>query len=186
MKTDITEKLETDIRKTTTKNGVFGCAEVTIGFGGNERVDYMTCDTKGVFRCYEIKSSKSDFYSEAKKSFVGHYNYYVLTKDLYEQVKDDVPNEIGVYIGQSCIKKGKKCNLVVSPDVLKDSMIRSLYRDSEKLYKTNDEQYLGRLKKEIEELRSENRSQNKRFNALYFGVSQRYGHGVARELVDAD
>jgi hypothetical protein len=27
--------------------GVFGCFEVTIGFHGRERVDYMTLDTKG-------------------------------------------------------------------------------------------------------------------------------------------
>lgn len=79
MKTAETVALEKSIRRVTRKTGVFGCYEVTIGFCGRERVDYMTYDTKGVFRCYEIKVSKADFHSAAAKSFVGHYNYYVLT-----------------------------------------------------------------------------------------------------------
>lgn len=87
MKTAETVALEKSIRRATRKTGVFGCYEVTIGFCGRERVDYMTYDTKGVFRCYEIKVSKADFHSAAAKSFVGHYNYYVLTRELYDQVK---------------------------------------------------------------------------------------------------
>lgn len=54
MKTAETVALEKAIRRATRKTGVFGCYEVTIGFCGRERVDYMTYDTKGVFRCYEI------------------------------------------------------------------------------------------------------------------------------------
>lgn len=108
MKTDITEQLERSIRSATMKMGVFGCMEVTIGFNGNERVDYMTYDTKGIFRCYEIKCSKSEFHSDAKKSFLGNYNYYVLTRDLYEEIKAEIPKEIGVYVFGSCVKKSKK------------------------------------------------------------------------------
>ena len=52
MKTAETVALEKAIRRATRKTGVFGCYEVTIGFCGRERVDYMTYDTKGVFRCY--------------------------------------------------------------------------------------------------------------------------------------
>ena len=92
MKTKKTLKLEKQIYNATKKMGVFGCFEVTIGFFGKERVDYMTYDTKGIFRCYEIKVSKSDFHSNAKLSFVGHYNYYVLTRKLYEEVKDEIPD----------------------------------------------------------------------------------------------
>ena len=103
-KTEVTKQLEDCIYKSTQKMGVFGCFEVTIGFGGRERVDYMTYDTKGVFRCYEIKCTKSDFYSKAKKSFVGNYNYYVLTKELYEEVKKDIPKHIGVYVYSELIK----------------------------------------------------------------------------------
>ena len=43
------------------KQGIFGCFEVTIGWNGKERVDFMTYDTKGIWRCYEIKVSKAEF-----------------------------------------------------------------------------------------------------------------------------
>lgn len=55
MKTAETVALEKAIRRATYKMGTFGCYEVTIGYGGKERVDYMTYDTKGIFRCYEVK-----------------------------------------------------------------------------------------------------------------------------------
>ena len=44
MKTAETVTLEKAIRRATRKTGVFGCYEVTIGFCGKERVDYMTYD----------------------------------------------------------------------------------------------------------------------------------------------
>lgn len=47
-KTDLTKKLEDNIWCTTNKIGVFGCFEVTIGWCGKERVDYITYDTKGI------------------------------------------------------------------------------------------------------------------------------------------
>lgn len=46
MKTKQTKKLERKIRKATHKTGVFQCFEVTIGFKGTERVDFMM-DRKG-------------------------------------------------------------------------------------------------------------------------------------------
>lgn len=46
MKTAETVALEKAIRRATYKMGTFGCYEVTIGYGGKERVDYMTYDTK--------------------------------------------------------------------------------------------------------------------------------------------
>ena len=40
--------------------GYYGCEEVTIGFAnnghGNEIVDFMSMDSKGIIRCYEIKA----------------------------------------------------------------------------------------------------------------------------------
>jgi hypothetical protein len=153
MKTKKTLKLEQDIYNATKKVGVFGCFEVTIGFFGKERVDYMTYDTKGIFRCYEIKVSKSDFHSNAKLSFVGHYNYYVLTRKLYEEVKDEIPDWVGVYVGENLVKSPKKQDIdekvykyrrtingrsseltIPYKEMLKESIIRSLYRDANKWY----------------------------------------------------
>lgn len=159
-KTNETLNLEQQIYRTTHKMGVFGCFEVTIGWFGKERVDYMTYDTKGIFRCFEIKVSKSDFNSKAKLSFVGHYNYYVLTPELYEQIKNDIPSHIGVYVGGAyshcdLVKRAKKQELQVDEQILKDSMIRSLTRYLEEQIKNNDESCVKLLKRELSRLKNE-------------------------------
>lgn len=154
-KTEETINIEKSLWKFTNKMGVFGCFEVTIGLGGKERVDYMTVDTKGIWRCYEIKVSKSDFYSAAKKTFVGNYNYYVMPSELYEIVKDDIPSEIGVIVGSSVIKKPKKQSLLVDEMILRDSMIRSLSRDTNKYYKMSSRKYIERINKEKDLLEKE-------------------------------
>lgn len=149
-KSSITKKLESKIWETTSKIGVFGCFEVTIGRGGKERVDFLTCDTEGIWRFYEIKSSKKDFYSNAKKTFLGHFNYYVMPKKLYDSVKDDIPGHIGVYVdGYWCIKNPKRQELGIDETTLKDSMIRSLHRDVSKLVEQSESDYLQNLKKEL-------------------------------------
>ncbi|MEM5647809.1 hypothetical protein AAHH72_29540 [Bacillus cereus] len=98
-KTEVTTEMERQIYAATKKQGVFGCFEVKIGWFGKERVDYLTLDTKGIWRCYEVKVSVSDFRSKANKTFCGHYNYYVMPRELYEKVKGEIPSHIGVYIG---------------------------------------------------------------------------------------
>lgn len=159
-KTEETLKLEQQIYNSTKKQGVFGCFEVTIGWFGKERVDYMTYDTKGIFRCFEIKVSKADFNSKAKLSFVGHYNYYVLTQKLYEQVKNDIPSHVGVYVGSNCgycnlLKRAKKQELLVNEQMLKDSMIRSLSRYLDEQIDNQDESYIKRLKRELGQAKRE-------------------------------
>lgn len=160
-KTELTKQLEQEIIITTSKQGIFQCLEVTIGFGGNERVDFMTMDTKNIFRCYEIKISKSDFHSKCKNSFVGNYNYYVMPQELFDLVKDEIPNHIGVYTGKKSqygimfvglVKNPKKQELQVDKDILKNSMIRSLSREVEKFYNTCDMEYINKLKKKIDKL----------------------------------
>lgn len=166
-KTELTKELEKSIYGATIKMGVFGCFEVTIGFQGNERVDYMTMDTKNIFRCYEIKISKSDFHSKCKNTFVGHYNYYVMPKELYEEVKEEIPKEIGVYVIKGfyayVIKNPRKQNLKVDEQVLKDSMIRSLSREFDKFLNTNDVEYINKLKNRIGSLKSKNRDLEDRY-----------------------
>lgn len=62
-KSDSTLKLEKLLWNHTKKRGTFGCYEVTIGWYGKERVDYITYNTEGIWRCYEIKASTVDFNS---------------------------------------------------------------------------------------------------------------------------
>lgn len=194
---------EKAIRRATYKMGTFGCYEVTIGYGGKERVDYMTYDTKGIFRCYEVKVSKADFHSAAVKSFVGHYNYYVLTRELYDQVKGEIPDWVGVYIGDYCAKRAKKQDLsdreyktrrsingrsteVSTPwvEMLKESMIRSLYRDSDKLIQTEDEQYISRLRSQIDKARTERDRESKKYLRLWKAVRKEFGDEKAWELIE--
>lgn len=136
-KTKLTKILEKELWRVTRKLGTFGCFEVTIGWFGKERVDYITYDTKGTWRCYEIKVSKNDFYSKSKTTFVGHYNYYVMPQELYNQVAQDIPEGIGVYVfngwGLRLVKRPKYKDLAVDEQILKDSLIRSLYRDVAKI-----------------------------------------------------
>lgn len=64
-------------------------------------VDTLSIEMKNgdyIFRCYEIKVSKSDFRSKARLTFSGHLNYFVLPFPLYEQVKGEIPEEIGVLV----------------------------------------------------------------------------------------
>ena len=158
-KTELTEKIEQAIYKETIGKAL-GCFEVTIGWYGKGRVDYMTMDFKDIFRCYEIKISKSDFHSEHGHNFVGHYDYYVMPKELFEEVKDEIPKEIGVYgsyesrdnMSLELLKKAKKQELKVEMNILKNSMIRSLSREVTKFYNTCDEKYINKLKKRIDKL----------------------------------
>lgn len=148
-KTSTTKELERAISVATSKIGTFGCCEVTIG---DERVDYMTVDTKGIWRCFEIKCSVSDFYSKAKKTFIGHYNYFVLTEELYEKVKEEIPKHVGVYVGAKhirCVKKARKQSLQIENEVLTMSMIRSLARDANKLYISGNDEAINKYKRTI-------------------------------------
>lgn len=148
-KTEVTTEMERQIYAATKKQGVFGCFEVTIGWFGKERVDYLTLDTKRIWRCYEVKVSVSDFRSKANKTFCGHYNYYVMPRELYEKVKGEIPSHIGVYIGGWLEKRAKKQELAVEEDVLKASLIRSLSREADKLIKSDNPSTVESLQRQI-------------------------------------
>lgn len=171
----MTVELERNIFSATSKQGVFGCFEVTIGWFGSERVDYITYDTKGVWRCYEIKVSKADFYSKAKKTFVGHFNYYVMPKELYEEVKDDIPNHIGVHDGYHSLKKAKRQELTVDEQVLKNSMIRSLFREFDKVFRSGNPNVIDSLNRQINRERREKEKYRDQYWALFREVQAKYG-----------
>ena len=91
--------------------------------------------SKDIFRCYEIKVSKQDFYSKCKKTFVGNYNYYAMPKELYEEVKQDIPDYVGVVDKLGfCLKKAKKVELKVDKEKLLISMLKSLNRENYKFF----------------------------------------------------
>lgn len=155
MKTTATKDIETRLMRNYRKFNTFCCLEVGIVFKVQrphkrypqhlvtrhvtEICDFMIYEQdKDVFRCFEIKVSKTDFHSKAKKTFVGNYNYYVMPKELYLQVKDEIPKEVGVldeYI--NCLKKPRKVDLKYDKEKLLVSMLKSLNRENYKHFYEN-------------------------------------------------
>lgn len=136
----------------------------------------MTYDTNGTWRCYEIKVSKQDFYSNANLTFVGHYNYFVLPQKLYEEVKHDIPEHIGVYLnGRHSVKRAKRQELKVDEEILKDSMIRSLFREYSKQYRSGLPTVVESKDSTIRFLRKELDYYRKRFNSLQNLLYERFG-----------
>lgn len=177
-KTKITKELEMEIFSAMQNMDTFCCLEVTIGWHGKERVDMLSYNTNGIFRCFEIKTSVADFHSSAKKTFLGHYNYFVISPELYEKIKDEVPDNIGIYVGSTCCKKAKYQELSAEIiQLLKDSMIRSLSRDATKFLLQNSENELEKKNREITELRrqvKDYRSKYQEMKQVYEKNGRRY------------
>lgn len=159
-KTEATKKIESVLIKVHQRE--YGCPEVSMGFGTAKdgRVDYMVMDSKGIFKCYEIKVSKADFRSGNINSFDGHYNYYAMPEDLYFEVRDEIPDHVGVVIPGEypsphlrSIKKAKRQDLNET-QVLKltQYLARSLARDANRYYEIHDDHIVPKLKKEVREL----------------------------------
>ena len=151
-KTELTKHAEHCLWRHTNKMGVFGCFEVTIGWFGKEIVDYITYDTNVEIRCYEIKVSKSDFLSKANKTFIGHFNYFIMPRELYQQLIDENNSSlnswlfsgIGIYVFDErclmleCVRKAKRKVVThgQTSEVL-ESMLRSTNREMKKFYLKN-------------------------------------------------
>lgn len=136
-KREDTLRIERSLVEMTKDKGIYGCEEITIGFvnqgHGNEIVDFMTMDSKGTIKCYEIKVTLQDLKSKAKKSWYGNYNYLVVSKELYDKVKDFsqfIPDHVGVIVGRYLenVRKAKRVNIDNDTNVmLKESLVRSMY-----------------------------------------------------------
>lgn len=147
---------------------LYGCEEITIGFVnagyGNEIVDFMTMDSKGILRCYEIKVTLQDLKSKAKKSWHGHFNYLVVSSDLYRKVSDwkeylpdgvglirAYPQKHGSSWGLECVHNPKKQQITDDMNtMLKESIVRSMYY---KMLKFKDSQSIEKMKKLQQEQR---------------------------------
>lgn len=96
----------------TARSNRVGCPEVTLDEFGI--VDFISMDIGGArtVRCYELKISKSDFLSDAKKTFIGDFNYYVIPTELWMSIKGYVEPGIGVWTvdnnGRVAVKKQAK------------------------------------------------------------------------------
>lgn len=131
------------------KKGTYLCYEIAaprslVNKYHRERVDLLSYDTSGSWRCYEIKNSVNDFYSKAKLSFWGNYNYFILNANIYEKVKQDIPDGIGVWLVyhtgnnrgyMDCVKKPKRRELLCSHEDLMFAFMQGLSREYKKYRK---------------------------------------------------
>ncbi|MBF8808055.1 MAG: hypothetical protein IC227_06605 [Enterococcus lacertideformus] len=149
MKTPLTIEMEASLYQYCIEQGGIVVEEVTMP-EDQGIVDTLSCitkfDGKREWRCYELKVTKADFRSTAKLSFVGHYNYFVFPRALYEEVKPEIPTEIGVLVyrpysqeedmpvsGTFVIeKKAMKRNLGVTEEALTNRFMASLFREVRK------------------------------------------------------
>lgn len=153
MKTKETQELERALMKSTIEYRTFGCPEVTIGWYGKQRVDFMKTNTRGLIWCYEIKVSKSDFHSKHGHNFEGHYNYYVMPYELYKEVKDEIPDGVGVLTGKflDCQKRAKKKKITEKRAAdLRMFLLRSMSREVKKSYVSSDLKELTALKRKLD------------------------------------
>lgn len=114
-----------------------------------ERVDLLSYETSGIWRCYEIKRNLQDWKSGAALSWYGHFNYLICPPDLYEKIKHEIPDDIGVWLvyktGKNkgymdCVKKPKRREPLYSSAELMLSLIQALSREYKKYRKILEKQ----------------------------------------------
>ena len=135
---------------------IYWAREVTFDYGTLHqiRVDYMRFKPKnntvsgiekGDFYCYEIKSCLADFNSKNGHNFIGDFNYYVMPRELYEQVKDRIPYKVGVLAADAhfdsleSVKNAKRMDRKRPIYEMLLMMFRSANRDKFKVIKGNND-----------------------------------------------
>ena len=109
-----------------------------------DRLDLCAYDSDGTFRGYEIKRDLNDFYSGCSWSWICNYNYFIMPKELYYKVKDDIPDGIGVWVvkdyakDMECIKKPKYRELLCSKEDMLHMILQGLSREYKKYRKLKE------------------------------------------------
>lgn len=126
---------------------VYFAKEVTFDYGSDAqvRVDYMKFKPvnntvsgieKGDFYCYEVKSCKEDFASKNGHNFIGDFNYYVMPHEVYDEVRDYIPYNVGVLSPSATIhclvavKNARRCSRTRPVSEMLLMMFRSANRDN--------------------------------------------------------
>lgn len=118
---EITAMLSLSIQRHICPNNdprIYWAREVTFDYATTNavRVDFMRFKPanntvsgieKGDFYCYEVKSSVEDFHSKNGHNFLGDYNYYVMPEEVYEQIKKEIPYQVGVYVPDGMNYRGE-------------------------------------------------------------------------------
>lgn len=177
MKTKLTKQLESTLYQYCLEQGAYVVEEVGMPAkkGIVDTLSYQQlADGQIEWRCFELKVTKADFHSKAQLSFIGHYNYFVLPQALYETVKAEIPNHVGVLIYRAfdqravdlapqplrapgfltVAKKAQYQDLQVDEQALTSHFIASLFREVDKAKRVkkglqlySDDQLFKALKK---------------------------------------
>jgi len=188
-----TLEIEKALNEMCREKRIYGCEEVTIGFfnngHGDEIADFVTMDSKGIIRCYEIKVTLQDLKSSAKKSWYGHYNYLVVSDELLGKVDNwdkYIPSHVGLMsayeVKYSKLYKSCQLRTVSNPKqqkinqetsmMLKESIIRSMFYKMLKYKDSADMEKIKGLKKESKRWENEYRRVNRDYLDLYHNVKR--------------
>lgn len=134
---------------------IYWAREVTFDYAtlNSVRVDYMLYKPinntvsgieKGDFYCYEVKSSAEDFHSKNGHNFIGDYNYYVMPEEVYEEVENLIPYNVGVFLpgdfgSLCCVKKARRKDRARPVSEMLLMMWRSSRRELVKVRKQEEE-----------------------------------------------
>ena len=134
---------------------IYWAREVTFDYAtlNSVRVDYMLYKPinntvsgieKGDFYCYEVKSSAEDFRSKNGHNFIGDYNYYVMPEEVYEEVENLIPYNVGVFLpgdfgSLRCVKKARRKDRARPVSEMLLMMWRSSRRELVKVRKQEEE-----------------------------------------------
>lgn len=151
---ETTKQLSALVEKDLLGNGdtrIYWAREVTFDYATNHavRVDYMRFDPvnntaggieRGDFYCYEVKSSVEDFRSGHGHNMLGDYNYYVMPKAVFDEVRTDIPFHVGVYCPEEMlggaytklmsVKKARRITRKRSASEMLLMMLRSANREN--------------------------------------------------------
>ena len=111
-----------------------------------DRLDLCTYDSDGTFRGYEIKRNVNDFHSASSWSWICNYNYFIMPYSLYNEIKQDIPDGIGVWViyesskRMECIKKPKRKELLCSHEAMMFSLMQALSREYKKYRKIKEKE----------------------------------------------
>lgn len=198
-----TIEIENAMIKETRLKRQYGCEEITIGFVnqgfGNEIVDFMTMDSKGIIKCYELKVTLQDLKSSAKKSWYGHYNYLVVSIELYSSIFDwsqYIPDHVGIIVGSpgrnnerylESARKAKRCEISQEIEMmLKESMVRSMYWKIDKYKNANNLDKQKELMEKIRKAEKERDSYYKRALSAEHIISEYETYKSYNDGIDID
>lgn len=111
----------------------FACTtELGLCRRGKRRADFIAMNMKNEFVIVECKSCLADFRSDHKwQDYLKYCNkfYFCVDQKLYEKIKEELPKEVGCFVGSTVVKPAK--TRPMDPQIQMQLLTRLAYRNSE-------------------------------------------------------